>query len=75
MPTIINTREQVAGFVSKLRMAPPPLDLEARALSVFPDTELVPDNSRNRREWIRAVGVVRSTSNGWHLDRQVERRR
>jgi hypothetical protein len=49
-------------------------DLEKRALEAYPDTELMPDNSRNRREWIRAVAVVRSTANGWHLDKQAERR-
>lgn len=57
-----------------LSAQPTLLDMEERARRVFPDTELVPDNSHNRSEWIRAVGIVRNTSNGWHLDKQVGRR-
>ena len=44
-----------------------------RAQRAYPDHELMPDNSRNRQEYARAVAVVRSTSGGWLLDRQVQR--
>jgi Arc/MetJ-type ribon-helix-helix transcriptional regulator len=32
---------------------------------------LWPNNETMQREWLRAVGVVRSTSRGWLLDRRV----
>ena len=35
---------------------------------------LYPDNPALQAEWCRAVRVVRSTSTGWLLDNQVDRR-
>lgn len=43
----------------------PAITLETRA------EKLWPDNPRNQTEWIRAVGVVRSTKRGWDLDKPV----
>jgi hypothetical protein len=44
--------------------------LETRAERIYPDTELVPDNSRNRREWVAAVRRMRDGTygRGWVLD-------
>ena len=34
---------------------------------------LWPDSPRNQREWLRAVAVVRRTSQGWLLERRITR--
>lgn len=46
-------------------------DLEARAAKLWPDGE--PHAEHNRREWLRAVGVVRATGGGWVVDRKAQR--
>lgn len=51
--------------------ARPSADLQTRAERLWPDGE--PFAEHNRREWIRAVGVVRGTSGGWLVDRQAQR--
>jgi hypothetical protein len=45
-------------------------DLEARAAKLWPDGE--PHAEHNRREWLRAVGVVRATGGGWVVDRKAQ---
>ena len=47
------------------------VDLQARAAKLWPDGE--PHAEHNRREWIRAVGVVRATGGGWVVDRKAQR--
>ena len=42
--------------------------MQERAARLYPDSEYL------QREWLRAVSVVRSTRNGWHLDQPVERK-
>lgn len=42
-------------------------DLMARAVKNYPDSEYL------QREWLRAVGVVRRSRNGWLLERKVAR--
>lgn len=44
-----------------------PGPLAERAARLWPDSE------RNQREWIRAVIVVRQSSNGWLLDKPKRR--
>lgn len=44
-----------------------PAAMEAKA------AELYPDNHYLQQEWIRAVGVVRSTKGGWKCDVPVPR--
>ena len=50
-----------------------------RALNVQANTlrlqaaRLYPDSDYLQREWLRAVGVVRRTRNGWLLERKVKR--
>ena len=53
--------------IHQFRPAETPEDLQARA------ERLYPRNAYLQAEWIRAVGVVRSTKGGWHLDRRVTR--
>lgn len=45
-----------------------PTAMQERAARLYPDSEYL------QREWLRAVAVVRSTRNGWHLDQPVERK-
>lgn len=45
-----------------------PTGMQERAARLYPDSEYL------QREWLRAVSVVRSTRNGWHLDKPVERK-
>lgn len=45
----------------------PTKSLPARAARLFPDDQ------RNQREWLRAVGVVRRTRAGWVMDRPVSK--
>lgn len=40
----------------------PHVDLQARAAKNYPDSPYL------QAEWIRAVGVVRGTKNGWVMD-------
>lgn len=48
-------------------LLPPPADpLEERAVTVWPDH--LPGAQRNRKEWMRAVKVVRRSAKGWLLD-------
>lgn len=42
--------------------------LAERALALWPGSP------HNQREWLRAVGVVRSTSAGWLVDRELARK-
>lgn len=49
----------------------PPSPLMQIALKLWPDH--LDNAERNRREWLRAVGVVRGTANGWQLDAQTPR--
>lgn len=41
--------------------------LSAQARRLYPESEYL------QAEWLRAVAVVRSTTNGWRLDRSVPR--
>lgn len=50
-------------------MNTPKISLLRRAVRLWP--RHLPHSDRNRREWLRAVATVRSTSTGWHLDRQA----
>lgn len=52
------------------RLPATPGDLEARALRLWPDGE--PCAERNRREWIRAVCMVRATRGGWVADLRAQ---
>lgn len=64
--TTLNTQQP-----RTLRIAftqPAPTALHQRAARLYPDSDYL------QREWLRAVAVVRSTRNGWHLDKPVERR-
>lgn len=50
--------------------------LEARAERNYPARsdfypDGVPHSDHNRREWIRAIAVVRSTKRGWRLDNPI----
>lgn len=45
-----------------------PTPLQERAALLYPGDDYL------QREWLRAVAVVRSTRNGWHLDQPVERK-
>ncbi len=63
-------------------MSPAALDIKAWAPRVVqrPADPLLaraqrlwPDDERNQREWLRAVGVVRKTTRGWRLDNPVKR--
>jgi hypothetical protein len=52
--------------------APAPLSpLMLRALRLWPDG--MDYAERNRAEWLRAVAVVRGTSNGWRAERHAPR--
>lgn len=45
--------------------------LKAQAERLWPESE--PHGLRNRAEWLRAVAVVRATTNGWRWERDTPR--
>lgn len=45
--------------------------LKAQAERLWPEHE--PHGLRNRAEWLRAVAVVRATTNGWRWERDTPR--
>ncbi len=45
--------------------------LAQRAERLWPESE--PHGLRNRAEWLRAVAVVRATTNGWRWERDTPR--
>lgn len=47
--------------------------LSSRAARLFPDH--LPHNGYNRRAWMRAVAVVRSTKRGWVMDDAIRQER
>lgn len=53
------------------RSALPRESLQARAERLWPESE--PYGLRNRAEWLRAVAVVRATTNGWRWERDTPR--
>lgn len=42
-------------------------ELQQRAARLWPDSDYL------QREWLRAIAVVRRSSSGWLLDKQVRR--
>ena len=47
--------------------ASPRDELQQRAARLWPDSDYL------QREWLRAIAVVRRSSSGWLLDKQVRR--
>jgi hypothetical protein len=65
-------KNRTSTAAAPLRLLPAKTaDLEARAAKLWPDGE--PSAEHNRREWTRAVGVVRATGGGWVVDRKAQR--
>lgn len=70
-PTITGTTGPTLRFVNP--QAPAARHpLAERAALLWPDGE--PYAEHNRRAWLRAVRVVRSTRRGWLVDRMVPRK-
>ena len=67
MSAITDTAPRHLRLAMKPQARTPLSELVERATRLYPDSEYL------QREWLRAVRVVRATTNGWQLDRPVPR--